>query len=255
MQGCTPEWFEALSASFDGEATAEEASSVEAHLATCAACAEASSALDRLRGALAPRRDAERDAPAALRVREAVLARAGAERDGKRQRRVGRRWAVGGALAAAAAAVMLLASPRGGMQSAMATELVSHHLRGFARERPCEIESSDPSEISRWVQDRLGYRVDVKTPAGAQLIGARVCNIDGTRTAALMYRRDDVPLTIFAPPPGSEPAVAAARLARGDVGCTQGPLGSAICAVAYGEPALAVTESDAFALESALAQR
>lgn len=261
MQGCTPEWFDALSASFDGEVTRPEAERVEAHVAACASCAEAASMLRRLRRALtdsyADGYATEGSERSLARAREAVLARAEARAYEQQTRgRSRRRWAVGAAFAAAAAAAIVLgATPRGGMQPAMAAELVSHHFRGFARDKPCEIESSDPNEVARWVEGRLGYRVDVKTPAGAHLIGARVCNIGGTRTAALMYRRDDLPLTIFVPPRGSEPANAASRLARGSVGCTEGPLGSAICAVAHGELALAVTESDAFALESVLAQR
>jgi anti-sigma factor RsiW len=157
--------------------------------------------------------------------------------------------------AAAAAAALLVGSPGRGVGAAMADELVSHHVRGFARERPCDFESSDPGAVAGWLEGKLGYAVTVPAVSGARLLGARLCQIGDTRTAALMYESGDKPLTVFVPPPGSDAATAARALAGRGVGCTQGPLGNAICARSVEQPVLAVAEVDVAALAPALGRR
>ncbi|WP_437278261.1 zf-HC2 domain-containing protein [Sorangium sp. So ce375] len=247
MAGCNREWFENISAWHDDEVTPGDAARIEAHVAGCGPCRRAAELLGSVRRALVAKADGE--VPERLRDRAEAAAR------NARARRRGP-WAITAALgAAAAAAALLVGSPSRGVSAAMADELVSHHVRGFARERPCDFESSDPGAVAGWLEGKLGYAVTVPAVSGARLLGARLCQIGDTRTAALMYASGDKPLTVFVPPPGSGAATAARALAGRGVGCTQGPLGNAICARSVEQPVLAVAEVDAAALAPALSGR
>ncbi|WP_437832629.1 zf-HC2 domain-containing protein [Sorangium sp. So ce1153] len=247
MAGCNREWFENISAWHDDEVTPEDGARIEAHLAVCGPCRRAVEVLGSVRRALVAKADGE--VPQRLRDRAEAAAR---NARSARARRRGR-WVVTAALAAAAtAAALLVGSPSRGVGAAMADELVSHHVRGFARERPCDFESSDPGAVAGWLEGKLGYAVTVPAVSGARLLGARLCQIGATRTAALMYESGDKPLTVFVPPPGSNAATAARSLAGRGVGCTRGPLGNAICARSVEQPVLAVAELDVAALAPAL---
>lgn len=222
MPACSLEWFECLSALHDREVSDEDAVRITAHVAACAACRRASAAVGRISVALERHRSTDVP-PAAAGPRRTAL-------------RV-----VAGGLVAAAAAAAVFAAPRG-LPPAMADELVTHHVRGFARERPCDFESSDPAAVARWVEGELGYHASVQPPPGARLLGARACTLDGTRTAALMYQRSSgEPLTVFVPPPGSNASAVASRLSRAHGGCTKASLGNEVCpmddgALAVGRP-------------------
>ncbi len=248
MAGCNQEWFENLSAWHDGEVTDADARRIEAHVAGCAACRRGAEMLGCARTALAGA--ASKEVPERLRARAAAALAPRSPKRSWASRGLGA--AVAFAAAIAAAAAIVLAIPQRGLPSAVEDELVSHHLAGFARERPCDFESSDPAAVAAWLQAELGYSVDVSVPPDARLLGARLCRIEGARTAALMFLREDKPLTVFVPAEGSD----AARTARGFAGeglrCTSGPLGKAICVKGVGRPALAVAEVDPGALASTL---
>lgn len=234
--------FDSVSAWHDGELPPVEAGRVEAHLASCAVCRRTADFLAQTRQSL--RRSARADVPARAVQRTKSL-------DGPARPR--RRLALAALLAAASfgvGAALLLS--RGGLAQAMAEELVSHHLRGFAREKPCELDSSDPAVIARWLEQRLGYAVEVPSMPGAKLLGARLCQLEGDRTAALMYMQDDKPVTVFVPRPGSSAAVAAESLSRGEVRCARGPLRHRICAKTVRQRMLAVAETSETTLAAAL---
>jgi anti-sigma factor RsiW len=244
MAGCNEEWFENLSAWHDGEVTDADARRVEAHVAGCAACRRAASVLGRARAALGSA--ASREVP------ERVLARAEAALVLRGSRRP---WALRAAAAigiAAAVAATIVSLPRHRLPPTVENELVDHHLVGFARERPCDFESSEPAAVASWLQDKLGYSVDVSIPPGARLLGARLCHIEGARTAALMLLYDEKPLTVFVPPEGSAAALTARSFAGDGLRCTSGPLGKTICAKGLGRPLLAVAEASPDAMASSL---
>lgn len=236
MQACEA-WSEPLSAWLDGEAEPEERARVEAHLARCEACAARVHAFRALSAAMRARADEHVPREVGLRARTLLEP---AERAGRRARWV---WMTGAAAALAAAATLAIARPSSGLDDRLAGELVGHHLRGFARARPCEIESDDPVEVRGWVEQRLGYGVAVPTPAGFELIGARACTLEGEATAALLYRHEGAPMTLFVPPPGSDAITSAERFASSGDRCVEGPIGERICVSgAAPQPAFAVAD-------------
>jgi anti-sigma factor RsiW len=244
MSTCDPSWNEAISAFCDGEASPEEAARVAAHLERCEPCARAARVMRGLGDAL--RASAPRAVP------DHVVARA--RRLERRSPR--RRWATIAAAALAAAACVSLFAARHGrpeLDQALASELVTNHLRGFAREQPCDFSSSDPGAVSAWIEQGLGYSVEVPSLPDAQLIGARHCHLGGTKVAAILYRCGDAPVTIFAPPPESQVAEETARFCGDELRCTEGPLGERICSAPGGHRVLvAAVESHPEQLASAL---
>lgn len=246
MTGCNREWFDSLSAWHDGEVTHEDGQRVEQHLANCAACRRAAALLGETRSALV--------ASAAREVPERVRERVQALVHGRVQRR--RRWLTAGAFASvavAAALALMVSHPATSLAPSLRDELVLRHWNGFSREKPCDFESSDPEAVGSWLEERLGYPVSVHIPDGARLIGARLCHITAMRTAAVMYRIDEEPLTVFVPPQDS-PAAAMARSFAGDeVRCTTGELGSAICIRSGKQPVLAVADTQPSLLARTLA--
>ncbi|NUP08159.1 MAG: hypothetical protein HOW73_19090 [Polyangiaceae bacterium] len=255
MAGCSQEWFESLSSWHDGEVTDADAERVEAHVAGCSACRHAVDLLGGTRSVLAA--NASTDVPDRVRARAlAALAPTPLKIARPASKR---RWAAVGAagVGLVAAAATLFATVSGTrapepLPLAVEEELVDHHLGGFARERPCDFESSDPKEVGSWIQSELGYSVDVEVPAGTRLLGARLCRIEGERTAALMLLVEDQPLTVFVPSENSNAAVTARAYAGDGLRCTDGPQGKTICVKGLGRPLFAVAETAPGMLASTL---
>lgn len=246
MSGCGPEWFDSVSAWHDGEVTPEDGERVELHLTGCAACRRAAALLGEVRSSLVA--SAERDVP------ERVRERAQAFVQDRAQRR--RKWTVASVVASAAAAAALTLvvnhSPAN-LTPSLRSELALSHWNGFSREKPCDFESSDPDAVGGWLEERLGYPVSVEIPEGSRLLGARLCHITNMRTAAVMYRIGEEPLTVFVPPPGSPAAEMARSFAGDEVRCTTGELGSSICIRNGEQSVLAIAETQPALLARALA--
>lgn len=232
---CSDRWSEILSVFNDGEATPLEAVATRAHVASCVSCA----ATLRELADLTTRFAAARDRAVPQRVRQRALAIAGG--------RPRRRAAIAAAACAVAVAVALLAWPPRHLGTALADDLEAHHLKAFSRASPCELESSDPVGVRRWLAAAVGYAVDVPAIPGARLLGARRCRLHGVLTASLLYRRGDEALTVFIPRAGTDAGRDAARLARSSGQCTKARLGDHVCAAAG---RLAVAESASTALSA-----
>lgn len=225
---CDDRWSELLSASNDGEATPLEAAAARRHAAACVSCAATLRDLADLSRRFASARD--RAVPQRVRLRALAVA-------GRRSRR---RAAIAAAACVAAVAVGLVAWPSRHLGTALADDLEAHHLRAFSRASPCELESSDPAVVRRWLAGAVGYPVEVPAIPGARLLGARRCRLHGVLTASLLYRRGDEALTVFIPHAGTDAERDAARVERSPGQCTQARLGDHVCAAAG---RLAVAES------------
>ncbi|WP_342378535.1 zf-HC2 domain-containing protein [Myxococcus stipitatus] len=253
MEACSLEWQERLSAAFDGENPAHEQRALEQHLERCAGCARELARYDSLRVALRAQADLDVGVSAGLKARVDRLA--------SRPRWAFARgtWAAGGAIAALLTVGVFGASRlgvAGGLTDALAMDLERHHLKAFSRAAPCEFESSNPEDVKAWVEREVGYEVDVPSVPGAELLGARRCQLHGEVSASLLYRHGDKAMTLFLPEPGSPVAKAAARFAGDGTRCTQGPVGERICVAprGSGHAALAVSEAESPVLLEALAR-
>ena len=246
MRACSPEWRDRISMWHDEEATGAEREVVEEHLGRCSGCKRFASAIQGVRVALR-RRSVGVTSPRIVPIGDGARARAGAPGRSASRRpetRRPRRVLLGLLAGAAAAAAVFFLAPAGAPSRALADELVAHHVRGFAREKPCDVESSDPVAVRRWLEERLGYAVVIPSLDETELLGARLCRLGGRRTAALMYRTAEGPLTVFVPDPASKADGEAKRLAGDDVKCTDGALGAQICAATHdGHTLLAVAEA------------
>jgi anti-sigma factor RsiW len=62
------------------------------------------------------------------------------------------------------------------------------------------LSSSQATEVERWLESRVGYRVDVPLISEAHLKGGLVLDDHGVATAAVTYRLHGKPLTYLAVP-------------------------------------------------------
>lgn len=199
---------------------------LERHVETCRACGERVEEmrdLDRaLRGLPLAREEAPRTLHATLR---GLAAHTGGS--GRRALRV----ALGAVAAAAVFSTLVLSPSTGNVAEALADQAISSHLRAFTTGdgSGCHVESSDASEIQRWLAGALGGQVEVPGAAPhARLVGARRCQLFGEATPALVYRTDEAPITVFLPMPGTA-AFSACEKAMGS--CTEGRDGQTVCVV------------------------
>jgi anti-sigma factor RsiW len=110
---------------------------------------------------------------------------------------------------ALAAAVLLLAFvlmarslPTGGREPELVTSLVDKHLAYAQLEGPAEFSSTERPEVAAWFHQRTGLRVPVPdlSPAGIQLVGARIADADQRKVAYLLYEKGHVLMSVFMVP-------------------------------------------------------
>ncbi len=182
----------------DGELGLPERAAVEAHLAECLACQERVDRHRRFRQLLRqqPREVASPELRA--RITRSVRWSAG--------RRAFRRWGVA-PLAAAAVLIALVtwAGVHGGgpwstaRPSLLVADLVRKHMAYSQIEAPVEFASADGPEVRDWFRRRLGLRVTVPdyTPAGIRLLGGRIADTGGRKTAYLLYEKGHTLMSVF----------------------------------------------------------
>jgi anti-sigma factor (TIGR02949 family) len=192
-----------IDAYVDGELAAADASSIETHLETCAACDRLASdrrALSRL-----IRRVPYYEAPPDLRA--AVVARATHPRFPMR--------------ALAMAAMLLLAVSLGGITAvrtwrdyrvshAITHTVFESHVRALREQHLIDVRSSDQHTVKPWFLGKLDFTppVDDLAADGFPLAGGRVEQIDGRTVAVLIYERRLHPIAVYIWPVEDMPAAA-----------------------------------------------
>ena len=190
-----------LHALIDDELDAGHARDVEAHVASCAACAAKLQAFRAMRGAFSGA-GLKEAAPASLRNRiEAALpvpkARVAAPLRSWRTFFGG--FAVGGVLSAAVAASLLLVVIRGNQEQTIAGEVVSAHLRSLQAGHLTDVETSDQHTVKPWFNGKLDVAPPVidLTAQGFTLIGGRLDYVGGQTVGSIVYRRRKHVINLF----------------------------------------------------------
>ena len=167
------------------------------HIGSCEACqafyAARNAAQDRLAHLLADLRRVS--APSHLRSR--ISSALEAEVAGIPVR--GRRWPWAGLLAAAAAITLLAITqlPNGDALAAPLANAARTEL-----EHTTMVGTANLAEAEAWLEREMGHRIAIPDIANAVLVGARISDIGGQRSAAAVYLSRGMPVTYFAMPTG-----------------------------------------------------
>ncbi len=146
---------------------------------------------DRLAQHLARMREVR--APEA--VRQRILAAVRAEDRGPTGRRSWRRWTAVGLAAAAVLVATVLAPNRGSRAAAALATMAKLEIEATER-----LGSADAYDMQMWLEESVGYAVDIPDIGNAVLVGARVSEVDGVRVATVVYLSRGMPVTYFALP-------------------------------------------------------
>ena len=181
----------------DGELGLPERAAVEAHLGGCLACQERVAQHGRFRDLL--RRQPREVAPPELRGRVTRSIRRRASWQALRQ------WGAVPLAAAMLIAVVTWAGIHGigswssSRSSSLVADLVSKHTTYAQIEAPVEFASANGAEVRDWFRQRLGVRVTVPdyAPAGIRLLGGRIADTGGHKTAYLLYEKGHTLMSVF----------------------------------------------------------
>jgi len=193
-----------LHAYVDGELPVNEITDVDSHCVECRECAALARAEREFRQLL--RRQPREAAPAELRARivsrvrrESVVA-------------LGRPWLLAPIAAAVAAVVVMVLLPAR-TPPPLVAELVDKHIAYSQIDRPAELTSADPREVTEWFQARAGMRITVPdySPSGIHLAGARLAEAHERKAAYLLYEKGRTLLSVFMVPVSASDATLPGR--------------------------------------------
>ena len=187
----------AIDAYLDEELGVLETRAVQEHVEHCRACRRVVDSEATLHALLAA--DAVRDAPSA-RLRNRILGQVGA---GEARRRLWGAWRPSPALrlilAGGVAAVLLLGILIVLASRPVSTDAVVWHLDGERALVDLELRTTNPADVTSWLESRLGLSVSFPSaaPGGERLLGARVSSIGSQKAAQLLYERHGRRISLF----------------------------------------------------------
>jgi anti-sigma factor RsiW len=184
----------------DNEFGAEDQIAFCAHLQVCSACRRVVRFEEQFRRRLQECYGDERHpVPEPLRsnISQALL-------EEERRSRPSRRslsWVIAPAAVAMAAAVVVFLA-RDTEFSSLAEQAVLTHRQQL----PMDVRGKSNEEVRAFFRDKLPFAVHPPRLAGAQLVGARLTDLQGQRAACLTYQLGDQRVSLFVVDPESVPS-------------------------------------------------
>ena len=202
-----------MHAHLDRELDPVTAAGVEAHMRSCAACAQVYATQTALRNAV-KKQAAYFTAPVALAAR--IRAKTGAA--GGPVARPARRWSWWPLAAAVAATVVITWTASVQMENGMRGEriveqVIAGHARSVLTNHLVEVASSDQHTVKPWLSSKLDFSPPATdlTAAGFPLVGARLDYVNSRPVAALVYRHRQHVINLFVWPDDKGAAAAAPK--------------------------------------------